>query len=269
MSLIAGAPAAAAAASPVTALVVLGDSLSDSGNAGRFSNGPVWVEHLAQNLGLELRPAVAGGSNFAVGGARIEGGMADLGRQLRAFLAQRSEGPDPEALHVVYGGGNDVLALLGSAGPDGEARAHEAALALARLVDAMATAGAVRLLVPNLPDVGLAPAVHFQGPAARAEARRLTLAFNAALEPALAALERRHGIEIVRLDVFALAERLIADPAAAGFHDVVTPCRGGPCEGFLFWDLVHPTSAAHARLGAAALAALRDELPVFPAGRAG
>lgn len=259
MSLVAGAPAAAASPPPVTALVVLGDSLSDSGNAGRFSNGPVWVEHLAEKLGLELRPAVAGGSNFAVGGARIEGGTADLGRQLRAFLALRSGRPDPNALHVVYGGGNDVLALLGAAGADGEVRAHGAALALARIVDAMAAAGAVHLLVPNLPDVGLAPAVHLQGPAARAEARRLTLAFNAALQPALAAVERRHGIEIVRLDVFALADRLITDPAAAGFHDVVTPCQGGPCEGFLFWDLVHPTSAAHARLGAVALAALLDD----------
>jgi phospholipase/lecithinase/hemolysin len=34
-------------------MVVFGDSLSDAGNAGRFSNGPVWVEELAARLRLE------------------------------------------------------------------------------------------------------------------------------------------------------------------------------------------------------------------------
>jgi cholinesterase len=33
-------------------LVIFGDSLSDSGNAGRYSNGPVWVEQLAEMLRL-------------------------------------------------------------------------------------------------------------------------------------------------------------------------------------------------------------------------
>jgi phospholipase/lecithinase/hemolysin len=45
-------------------LIVFGDSLSDIGNAGRFSNGPVWVETLARELGLELRRSSAGGSNY-------------------------------------------------------------------------------------------------------------------------------------------------------------------------------------------------------------
>jgi phospholipase/lecithinase/hemolysin len=44
-------------------LVVFGDSLSDLGNAGRFSNGPVWVEQLANLLKLRLKASDRGGLN--------------------------------------------------------------------------------------------------------------------------------------------------------------------------------------------------------------
>jgi phospholipase/lecithinase/hemolysin len=45
---------------PFDHIVVFGDSLSDAGNAGRFSNGPVWVEQLAARLEVALRPTQAG-----------------------------------------------------------------------------------------------------------------------------------------------------------------------------------------------------------------
>jgi hypothetical protein len=57
---------------PFDHIVVFGDSLSDTGNAGRFSNGPVWVEQLAARLEVALRPTQAGGLNFAIGGARLD-----------------------------------------------------------------------------------------------------------------------------------------------------------------------------------------------------
>lgn len=248
--LAAGSPTGAA--SPTfTGLVVLGDSLSDSGNAGRFSNGPVWAEHLAGGLGLALRPASAGGTNYAVGGARAEGGSFGVPAQLAAYLAR---GVDSGALHVVYAGGNDILAALWV--PEGEAAARRAAAAVGRAVAALAEAGAAWILVPNLPDVGLAPAVRGHGAGAAGAARRLTEVFNAELAAALRAVEDRHGLAIWRLDVFALAERVVGDPAAAGFRDVRTPCQGGDCDGALFWDSLHPTTAAHARLGAAALEVL-------------
>src|SRR5918998_3827853 len=85
------------------ALVVFGDSLSDTGNAGRFSNGPVWVERIAERIGARLRPSGEGGTNYAVGGARARGGPTDLRAQADAFLSARRGRVDPAALYVVYG----------------------------------------------------------------------------------------------------------------------------------------------------------------------
>ena len=43
----------------------------------------------------------------------------------------------------------------------------------------------------------------------------------------------------------------MADPAAFGFRDTTHPCAGtGSCEGYLFWDQIHP-AFAHARLAVA------------------
>ena len=61
---------------PITSLIVVGDSLSDDGNAfiltgGTFppppydqnaSNGPVAVDYLASQLGVPLTPSASGGT---------------------------------------------------------------------------------------------------------------------------------------------------------------------------------------------------------------
>lgn len=101
-ALVAGAMATAEAEPPsFSGLVVIGDSLSDSGNAGRFSDGPVWVEHVAERLAVTLRPSRLGGTNLAVGGARVTGAPTDLRGQADAFLAARGGRLDPAALYVV------------------------------------------------------------------------------------------------------------------------------------------------------------------------
>ena len=243
-----------ASAAPLS-LVIFGDSLSDTGNAGRFSNGQVWVERLAQHLGLEARPARAGGTNFAVGGARASGGPDDLATQIDAYLA-RGEA-DPDAIFVLYIGSNDLRAAAHSAQP-AEVMAAAAA-SIEQAIERLALAGARRLLAPNLPDVGRTPEAQAIGGNWPAEARRLAIDFNESLSRLLDRQERRHGLLIYRLDVFALLERAAADPSAFGLSDVRTPCphAGEPaCETHLFWDVMHPTAVGHAHLAQAALASL-------------
>lgn len=248
--------AAPVAAEPPTfgRLVVFGDSLSDNGNAGRFADGPVWVEHMAERMGVELRPSRLGGTNYAVGGALTHGGTNSLREQADDFLAGRRRGGiDAKALYVVWGGGNDLLAAMFDPSPGRIPRA--AASAIAKIVADLFKAGAKHVLVPNLPDVGMTPAVRTQSPVVAAAARQLSLAFNEALERELSSLEAGDA-RLYRLDVMALAERVLADPGTAGFVNLATPCFGTGCEGFLFFDQVHPTAYAHRRLAAAALATI-------------
>jgi outer membrane lipase/esterase len=71
------------------------------------------------------------------------------------------------------------------------------------------------------------------------------------------ALQAVNGVRLHRLDVRAMAEHAKVDPAAFGFVDVTTPCRHlVTCEGYLFWDGVHPTTRAHERLAERALQVL-------------
>jgi phospholipase/lecithinase/hemolysin len=274
-----GMIAAGARAEPFSGMVVFGDSLSDTGNLftftgeavpasppyfqGRFSNGPVWVEHLLSLLDVDPDLLV----NFATGGAtsgttNITASEAPgLLTQIDAFAASGSP-VDPEALYVVWAGANDFLGNVA----DPEAAITTAVTNIATAISTLAALGASTILVPNLPDLGKVPEIRESGDAALiAGATALVVAFNDALAATLDNLAAMLEIDLIPLDVFALLEDIVADPAAFDLVNVTDRCLSADqttiCdtpEQHLFWDGDHPTAAGHSLLADAAAADLID-----------
>ena len=245
---------------------------------GRFSNGEVWVDLLAEKLDLQLRPFLRGGTNYAFGGAAIGFDRPDLFEndvrvlipslrtQVTTFLIQHLfDKADPTALYIVWGGANDLRDALVTA-PDPFAEARQAVEDLAAAIADLAEAQAVSFVVPNMPNLARTPESRMRSSAAMAQATAVSMTFNDALTTALDALEATHPITIIRHDTFTLLEDIIREPDRFGVTNVTETCLAGdpfsggtPCphpETYLFWDSIHPTTTAHARLAELAFAAL-------------
>ncbi len=269
-----------------SALYAFGDSLSDSGNVsvltggtvpaapyapGRFSNGPVWVEVLAANLGLAANPALLGGTNYAFGGAVTGAPFASSTPTLSAqvnslYLPSVGGAADPNALYVVWGGGNDVRNIGQGLNPP--LAIGNSVSNILGIVSTLAAAGAQNFLVVNLPDIGLTPEAAAGGPIAQAGATGLSVAFNNGLAANLPGLAAGLGINVMTLDAFGFLNSVIANAPGNGFTNTTAPCYvSGPtaCANpneYIFWDGIHPTAAAHQLLGQLATAAV---IPVPPA----
>ena len=290
---------AAAGATP-SAVYAFGDSLSDRKNLfqalgvpqppyadGRFSNGPLWVEQLATSLGIgPLQASNLGGTDFAYGGAMT--GVTqpiDLQGQVGIYATSGFFPPAPAgALFTIWAGSNDVLNALADAPGTAVAAAEAAAANVVTAAETLVTkGGATQMLILGLADLGDTP--RYRGTALEAEATAASRAFNTALATLIAGSTTLADLPVATLDVMALLEDAIARPAAYGFSNVTDPCVTGgyatpsqPCapdlagqNRYLFWDDVHPTTAAHAIIAAAALAAIPEPaaLLVFGLGLGG
>ncbi|HYX67018.1 MAG TPA: SGNH/GDSL hydrolase family protein [Burkholderiales bacterium] len=242
-----------------------------------FSNGATWIEQMARPLGLanSVRPAfrsASGATNFAIGGARAraDGSGTDLTSQVQAFLNAAGNAAPADALYVVEIGGNDLrdallafVQTLQSGGTPVQAQAAAGAIitdavaATGAQMQALAGAGARRFLVWRVPNIGATPAIRGLGaldPAIPGVADSLTQAFNAALETNVLAPLAASGLGIVRLDVYAKLNQIIANGAAFGLSNVTAACitpsvppfQCQTPDQYLFWDGIHPTAAGHA-----------------------
>ncbi|MGI9329678.1 MAG: SGNH/GDSL hydrolase family protein [Gammaproteobacteria bacterium] len=285
------ASTSAAGLAPITQVILFGDSLSDTGNAfqatggglppappyfnGRVSNGLVWVEPMASDLGVSI-------TNYAVAGAKTGTGnvneddfpvLAGTGVQAQVgqFTADLgSEAADPGALYVVFGGANNFCQTCFIPGVDDPADfVNQGVTDILTAVGTLQATGAQKFLVFGLPDLGLTPRVNTNQILA-AQLGLLTDAWNAALFGNLPNLGL--GDNLRTIDTAQILRDVVADPGAFDLFNVTEACLFVGCntqtinplldpDGFLFWDDIHPTRATHAILADAAYNSVLIPIP--------
>jgi phospholipase/lecithinase/hemolysin len=275
--------AASASARAYTALFAFGDSLSDAGNTfiedkgtsplypyfdGHFSNGPTWVEDLSIKLGLgALTPSLAGGDDFAFGGAETgptdinpaKPDATDLTDQVAAYERAHPT-PVPDALYTLDIGANDIRSALEDYAAEkitlGEVKTvvAQAEDNTIDAIDELYALGARSLLFFGVQNLGDTP--RFDDTPLQSLATELSVSFHTGVIDGLAPLEK-DGLKVFDLEPEAAFAKIKADPEAYGFTNVTDPCWTGnfadPDSGtlcsdpneYLYWDMAHPTAAGH------------------------
>ena len=147
----------------------------------------------------------------------------------------------PTALYVIEGGGNDARAALAAIGGGADPAATIAATALSfaanitSIVNALKAGGAQHIIVWDTPNLGLAPAVVAAGSAGFASflAAQMNLALASVLHP---------DATVSIFDIYGLGASL-----SLGFTNATDACgavAGADCSKYVYWDGIHPTTAA-------------------------
>ncbi|WP_058533555.1 GDSL family lysophospholipase PlaA [Legionella saoudiensis] len=289
-------------ATPLHNIVVFGDSLSDNGNLyefmnhqlppsppyfkGRFSNGPVWIEHLAasyfpKDTGAHLL-------DYAYGGAGVSSDEEDddvlftLRREVKDYLAAHQNKASADSLYVVWIGANNYLALPSEV----DKTLREVNEGITESLQRLADKGAKHILVVNIPDLGSTPAaIEFDAIEAMSY---FSQTHNALLNNTLANLKQQYPeVEWLFFDMNQSFNDVVTNPQSYGFNNIKETCvdlmpesfrkksvlkmvsvakpklNNDACDGYLFFDLVHPTAVAHELLADRARKALDEAGVVF------
>lgn len=240
--------ATVAGAHAYSSILAFGDSLSDNGTYGqyadaaaytspsdlygfqRFSNGPVWVEYLAQDLGVSIRDAAFGGATTS-----WDNPAANLSYTGLQWQVANLAGPiSSDTLVTVWAGGNDMFN-----GRDPATAASNIATAIQSLI----ALGGRSFIVPNLSIVGPLAA--------------WMTVFDTALASQLSALIQQYNyVDFYGLDLNALVLTGIDYTTTGTWKN--NSCANNPDDPnclngtFAWWDTVyvHPTTQVHEQIAA-------------------
>lgn len=269
-------------AAPLHNIVIFGDSLSDNGNLyemmnhqlpqsppyyeGRFSNGPVWIEYLVSSY---FSNGDAHLFNYAVGGSGVgeddeDDVLLTLKKQVNMYFLSHQDKASPDELYVIWIGANNYLGVP----EDTEQTLNEVNTGIFDSVEQLISKGAKHILLLNIPNLGKTPAAVEFGSADMLD--YYSLQHNERLFESFNQVKKKHPeVNWLYFDLNVLFTDVIDHPHNYNFTNVTETCsefvsnelskksvlkmasftrptiNNSACDGYLFFDLVHPTTYAH------------------------
>jgi phospholipase/lecithinase/hemolysin len=272
------------AAASYSQIVAFGDSLSDTGNLynltastpfgpipaapyynGRFSNGRLAVEVMADALGLGLTSYAVGGAQTGTGnqGGVLLAGTGVTSQVLNYKSQLGGESADASALYFLWAGANDFYTGGNMQSPT---LAAQAAKQMVGNVKTLSSAGARSFYVPLMPDLSQAPSSQQASAQYRSAAQQRTQEYNSALLGGLQELEHDNpGLDIHVFDTVSFLQSYLFPLGDKGFnvHDACFS-GGAVCalpDIYLFWDGYHPSELTNYMLGRAFAASVANLSP--------
>ena len=262
----------------VMEIYVFGDSLSDTGNLlaltagtvppsppyfdGRASNGPIWTDSFAADLGLAVNNMWAPGAtpgagklnNYAVGGAftnqldladtgpvansnarlsPLFSGLPGLQQQVGSHALLPGES-NPDAWYVVWAGANDLIFSFDAMTlPNDTTLVDSAIMNIRDALELLASDGAEHFLVPNLPDLGATPFAKGAPAPVSLLLTQGTDLFNQGLAAMLADVAAAFALDITLVDLHAIFDSILAGLPSTEFPgEGISPLEPpglGPC----------------------------------------
>lgn len=240
-----------ACATTFNRLVVFGDSLSDVGtyagsgstsDGGKFTTnpGPIWIENIAQELKLEMKPhvhegfgqpsQVVGGFNYSQGGSRLVLKNGDGTRltarpiveQIGIFLIDNHEFKETD-LVIIQGGANDITNLLLQfkgkkiTSLEAVAQATQAAEDFSVILHNIKNSNGKNLVAINLPAIEKTPTVLAIDPATQKVVADMVLSFNQKLAA------KMDGVDFLLIDINSFDNIVNQKYSDYGFINITEP----------------------------------------------
>ncbi len=257
---------------------------------GRFSNGYVWAELLAKHY-FSTEDWQTHFSDYAFGGAGVLGPQGDfnddsllaLNCEVDSYLLAHQDQASSDALFVVWIGANNYLTMP----DDKDAAVEEVSWGIKTSLQRLVDHGAKHILLLNLPDLGATPlAREFE---TQKELTEYSDAHNALLAQTLERLKAQYtDVQWLLFDISDIFHQVLVSPQEFGFTNVTDTCyesvmdkkmshgvlnmvahvkpkmkQANLCDGYFFFDPLHPSATAHQVLAEKVASYLDGENVVF------
>lgn len=240
---------------------------------GRFTNGPLWIEKLTEHYYGES--AALHLLDYAFAGAGVSesededddfetGALFSLKREVDSYLLSHRDKADESALFVIWIGSNNYIAL-----PDEPEKTLLAVNdGIQNEVERLVAHGAKNFMLMTIPDLGRTPgAIEFDSIDFLTD---LTNRHNSMLKTRFDLLQSKYpNVKWVFFDVNQMFLSALNQPDEYGFTNTTGTCyesamvepsaqtvlkiastirpqlNPNACDGYLFFDIIHPTTVAH------------------------